>query len=161
TLFKHDGTTQIINGDSILVADAANVGGFGLKFTPAANFNGNATFDVQAAKDGSGGGLSGATQVTISVTEVADPPSVTQAITSEDTQSSSGLVITKNASDGASVAFFKITNITNGTLFKNNGSTQITSGTVISETDANAGLKFTPSANLYSNVSTFSFQVQG
>src|SRR5205807_5202291 len=81
--------------------------------------------------------------------------------TNEDTQSTSGLVITKNAGDGAEVTHFKITSITNGTLFKNDGTTAIGNGQFITEAEGNAGLKFTPAANLFTPSTTFSFQVQG
>ena len=84
---------------------------------------------------------------TITVNPVADTPSVTNATTNEDTQTTSGLVISRNAADGAEVTHFKITGITNGTLYKNDGTTQITNGTFITFAEGNAGLKFTPTAN--------------
>ena len=65
---------------------------------------------------------------TIAVNAVADTPSVTGATTNEDTQSTSGLVVTHNAADGAEVGFVKITGITNGTLFQNDGTTAINNG---------------------------------
>ncbi len=62
----------------------------------------------------------------ITVSAVADTPSVTPATTPEDTQSTSGLVISRNAADGAEVTHFKIrTAIGNGTLYQNDGTTQI------------------------------------
>ena len=42
---------------------------------------------------------------------------------------------------------FKITGISNGTLYQNDGTTQITNGTFITFAQGNAGLKFTPTAN--------------
>ena len=42
---------------------------------------------------------------------------------------------------------FKITGISNGTLYKNDGTTQISNGTFITFAEGNAGLKFTPTAN--------------
>jgi len=156
TLFKNDGTTAISNNQFITFAE----GNAGLKFTPAANFSGNGTFQVQGSIDNTGTGLSsGSATATITVGSVGDPPGVTNATTNEDTQTSSGLVITKNVNDGVDITVFKITNITNGTLFQNNGTTQINNGDFITIAQGNAGLKFTPSANLYSNVSTFSFDV--
>jgi len=156
TLFKNDGTTPISNNQFITFAE----GNAGLKFTPAANFNGNGSFQVQGSIDNAGTGLSsGSATATITVGSVGDPPGVTNAQTNEDTQTSSGLVITKNVNDGADITVFKITNITNGTLFQNNGTTPINNGDFITIAQGNAGLKFTPSANLYSPVSTFSFDV--
>ena len=52
---------------------------------------------------------------------VADTPSVTDATTNEDTQTTNGLVISRNAADGAEVTHFKITGITNGTLALSDG----------------------------------------
>ena len=72
---------------------------------------------------------------------------MTNATTNEDTQTTSGLVISRNAADGAEVTHFKITGITSGTLYKNDGTTQITNGTFITFAEGNAGLKFTPTAN--------------
>ena len=65
------------------------------------------------------------------VLRTADTPSVTNAATDEDTQTTSGLVISRNASDGAEVTHFKITNIQGGTLFQNNGTTPINNGDFI------------------------------
>jgi hypothetical protein len=75
---------------------------------------------------------------------VADTPSVTNATTSANTQTTSGLVISRNPADGAEVTHFKITGITGGTLFKNNGTTVINNGDFITFAEGNAGLKFTP-----------------
>ena len=85
------------------------------------------------------------------VNPIADTPSVTSATTNEDTQSTSGLVISRNVADSTEVSHFKITGITNGTLYKNDGTTQISNGSFITFTEANAGLKFTPTANFNGN----------
>ena len=144
TLYKNDGVTQITNGTFITFAE----GNAGLKFTPTANFFGSGSFTIQASTSNGDAGLGGSTvNATITVNAVADTPSVTNATTNEDTQSTSGLVISRNAADGAEVTHFKITGITNGTLYKNDGVTQITSGTFITFAEGNAGLKFTPTAN--------------
>lgn len=58
-----------------------------------------------------------------------------------------GLVISRNAGDGAEVTHFKITGITGGTLFQNNGTTPISNNQFVTFAQANAGLKFTPTAN--------------
>jgi len=161
TLFKNNGTTQINNGDFITFAE----GNAGLKFTPAANLFSPTTtpfsFNVHGATDGSGSGLSPAATATITVNPVADVPSVTPATTIVNTQTTSGLVISRSAVDGTEVTHFKITNITNGTLFKSDGTTQITNNTFITVAEGSAGLRFTPRHNLASPSSIFSFQVQG
>ena len=144
TLYKNDGVTQITNGTFITFAE----GNAGLKFTPTANFFGSGSFTIQASTSNGDGGLGGSTvNATITVNAVADTPSVTNATTNEDTQTTSGLVISRNAADGAEVTHFKITGITNGTLYKNDGTTQITNGTFITFAEGNAGLKFTPTPN--------------
>ncbi|GAA4443733.1 VCBS domain-containing protein [Novipirellula rosea] len=91
------------------------------------------------------------------VNPVADTPSVTNATTDEDTQSSSGLVITRNAADGAEVTYYKITGITSGTLYKNDGVTQIANGSFITVAEGAAGLKFTPDAD-FNGTGNFTIQ---
>ncbi len=93
----------------------------------------------------------------LTVTPIADTPSITGATTNEDTQSTSGLVLSRNVVDGAEVTHFKITGITNGTLYKNDGVTQITNGSFITFAEGNAGLKFTPTADFNGN-GNFTFQ---
>ena len=72
---------------------------------------------------------------------------MTGASTNEDTQSAGGLVITRNAVDGVEVTHFKITGISNGTLFRNDGTTQIANGDFITVAQGGAGLRFTPAPN--------------
>lgn len=153
-LFKNDGTTAIANNGFITVAEGAA----GLKFTPAADSIANGTFDVQAGTDAIGGGLGLKASATITVTPIADTPSVSNANTDEDVQSTSGLVISRNAVDGPEVTHFKITEITNGSLYKNDGITAIADNAFITSAEAGAGLKFTPIANSSTNGS---FKVQG
>jgi hypothetical protein len=156
-LFKNDGATPINNGDFITVTE----GNVGLKFTPAVNlFSPGTTFSflVQGATSGAGNGLSsGFATATITVNPVADTPSVTNASTLVNTQTTNGLVISRNAVDGTEVTNFKITNITGGALFKNNGTTQINNNDFITFAEGNAGLKFTPALDSNANGS---FQVQ-
>ena len=154
TLFQNDGTTAIANNSFITFAQ----GNAGLKFTPAANFNGSGTFNVQASTSNLVGGLGGAvTSAIITVNPIADTPSITNATTNEDTQSTSGLVISRNAADGAEVTHFQITGISNGSLFQNDGTTAIADGDFITFAQGNAGLKFTPAANFSGN-GTFTVQ---
>ena len=94
---------------------------------------------------------------TVTIAPVADTPTVTGTTTDEDTQSASGLVITPNLADGASVTHFKITGISGGTLYQNDGATAIADGTFVTVAEAAAGLKFTPSQDSTANGS---FDVQ-
>lgn len=89
-------------------------------------------------------------------------PSISAATTNEDTTTSSGLVISANANDNGESTHFKITGITGGTLFQNNGTTQIQDGDFITLAQGTAGLKFTPTAN-FNNDNTqtdFGFSAQ-
>ena len=159
-LFKNDGTTAIANNDFITFAEA----NAGLRFTPTANlFSPGTTFSfaVAGATSAGGAGLGQTSTASITVNAVADPPSITSATTNEDAQTSSGLVVTRNAVDNTEVTHFKITSITNGTLFKNNGTTAIANNDFITFAEANAGLRFTPAVNLFSPGTTFSFDVAG
>ncbi len=158
SLFQNDGTTAIAGNDFVTFAQ----GNAGLKFTPAADSFAAGSFTIQASTSGVDGGLGGSTATaTITVTAIADTPSVTDATTNEDTQSSSGLVISRNANDSTEVTHFKITSITNGSLFRNDGTTSIANNAFITFAQGNAGLKFTPTGNLSSPGTLFSFDIQG
>ncbi len=115
--------------------------------TPAANQSGSATITVTVNDSTTGT----SDTFTLTVTTVADTPSVTNAATNEDTQTTSGLVISRNVADSADVTHFKITGITNGSLYRNNGTTAVTNGTFLTFAEANAGLKFTPALNSTTN----------
>ncbi len=88
---------------------------------------------------------------------VLNTPGVTGATTTENTQTTSGLVITPNVADTAFVTNFQITGITGGTLFLNNGTTAITNGTFITVAQGALGLKFTPTTG---STASGSFTVQ-
>src|SRR5262249_7705588 len=101
-------------------------------------------FQVQAATTNSDAGLGGdVVTATITVSPVADTPGVTGATTSEDAQTSSGLVISRNAADGAEGGYFKVMAISHGTLFLADGTTQTNRGDSVRFQDA-AGLRFPP-----------------
>src|SRR5258708_36797372 len=89
-------------------------------FSPTTTFS----FTVQASTSNVDAGLGGSTvNATITVNPVADTPSVTNATTTVDTQTTTGLVISRNAADTTEVTHFKITRITNGSRFKNDRTT--------------------------------------
>ena len=89
---------------------------------------------MQESTSASAAGLGGPTaKVTITVNLVLNQPSVTNATTTDNTQTTSGLVITPNSLDTAFVTNFQITDITGGTLYLNNGVTQITNGEFITD----------------------------
>jgi hypothetical protein len=153
-LFQADGLAPIANSSFITVAQ----GTAGLKFTPTPNTFGPASFSVQASISATDDGIGGSPALAlITVAPVADTPSVTNAATFTDTQTASGLVITRNAADSAEVSHFRITNITSGTLFLNNGVTPVTNGAFITVAQGNAGLKFTPAPG-FTGDGTFNVQ---
>jgi surface-anchored protein len=151
----------MVSGGNALIASLV-LGGSGanrtLTVTPAANAFGAGGTVTLSVSDGT---FTTNDTFDVTITPVADAPSVTPATTNEDTQSAGGLVVTRNAADGAEVTHFRITGITNGTLFQNNGTTPITDGAFITFAQGNAGLRFTPAANLNgSTPATFGFSVQ-
>ncbi|MAE67175.1 MAG: hypothetical protein CMJ18_23185, partial [Phycisphaeraceae bacterium] len=136
------------NGNLVLRADGT------FTYTPDPAFFGLDTFTYEVSD-----GNTGTAQETASITvnPIADTPAVTGATTNEETQSTSGLVISRNVDDGAEVTHFKITNILNGSLFQSNGTTAITAGDFITFAEGNTGLKFTPTMDFVGNA-TFGIQ---
>ena len=125
-----------------------------LTIHPAANLFGSTNIAVAVAGDNE----TMLENFLLTVNPVVDTPSITAASTNEDTQTTSGLVITRNAADGPEVSHFKITGLSNGTLFQNNGTTAILNNSFITAAQGNAGLKFTPAPNSTANGS---FSIQG
>src|SRR6185295_19044210 len=110
---------------------------------------GTASFDYVVEDNGTTNGVadpktSPAVTVSFNITAQAGSPSVTNAVTNANTQTTSGLVISRNPSDGPEVTHFRITGITAGSLFRNDGTTPINNGDFITFGEGNAGLKFTP-----------------
>jgi hypothetical protein len=139
------GGTLKYNGSNVTAGQIISYSGLGnFTFIPDANAFGNFTFQYEGT-DGSD--YSSLATVTITVSPVADTPTISSAETNEDIQTTSGLVISRNPADGAEVTHFKINNITNGRLFLNDGITEIVNGTFITFAQGNAGLKFTPASN--------------
>jgi hypothetical protein len=130
-----------------------------VRVTPLPNFNGPASFQYTVRDNGTTSGFgdeksSAAATVSFNINGVADTPSVTNAATNANHQTTSGLVISRNPADGPEVTHFRITGITGGSLFKNDGTTPINDGDFITFAEGNAGLKFTP------GTSNGSFNVQ-
>ncbi len=141
TLYLNDGASVVTADSFVTVAQAAA----GLKFTPTPDSSDDGSFDVRASTSDSDGTLYGDTvTATITVTEIADTPSITDTTTEIGTQTTDGLVITRNPADSDLVTHFKITNITGGNLFHNDGVTGIVDGAFITIAEGAAGLRFTP-----------------
>jgi hypothetical protein len=144
TLFLSNGTTQVTNNQFITVAQ----GLAGLTFTPATNSLTAGSFTVQESSNATTDGLGGPTATaSITVNLALHQPSVTDASTNENTQTTSGLVIAPNAADTAFVNYFQITNITGGTLYLSDGVTQVTNNEFVTVPHGAEGLKFTPTPN--------------
>jgi len=103
------------------------------------------------------GGLFVDQPLTVTVTPVANTPTITSAATVRNAFNKTGLVITRNSVDGNEVTHYQITAITGGTLFQNDGVTAILTGAFITAAQGTAGLKFLPTAN---SLVTGSFGVQ-
>ncbi|MDB5303423.1 MAG: uncharacterized protein JWM97_972, partial [Phycisphaerales bacterium] len=152
-----DGTSSMTFSGTLTSLNAALNG---MTFTPTSLFHGSAGIQIDTTDLGNIfhlGPLTTTSNIGITVTPVAHTPTVTNAATSENQQTSSGLVITPNAADAGVVVFFQITGITNGTLFQSNGVTPIGEGDFITAAQGAAGLHFTPAPN---SVAPGSFSVQ-
>ena len=122
----------------------------GLVFTPTAHFSGSAGLSLtinDLGHSGSGGPLTATTSVAINVARLAHAPTISNSTAAENSQSVSGLVISRNALDSGLNGFFKITGITGGTLYQNDGVTPIASGSYITFAQGETGLKFSPTTN--------------
>ncbi|WP_254564241.1 putative Ig domain-containing protein, partial [Oscillatoria sp. HE19RPO] len=135
----------LTNSNSTLVTSSITGNTLTLGFQP--NQHGTAEITIQ----GTSNGLTVDDTFTVTVNPVADTPSVTNTTTDEDTQTTTGLVLSRNPDDSTEVTHFKITNIIDGTLYQNDGTTPINNGDFITFAQGNAGLKFTPSINSTSN----------
>lgn len=118
-----------------------------LSYTPNPNQFGTALITV-TVDDGDPVNGQVSVQFTVTVFPVADTPSVTGATTNQGAQTTSGLVISRNVNDGSEVRYFRITNVQNGTLYLQNGTTQIINGEYITYENGNAGLRFTPNSTM-------------
>jgi hypothetical protein len=115
-----------------------------LAFTPVANQSGTAIITVTVTD---ALGAPAVQTFTVTVNPVADTPSITGATTVVNAQTTSGLVVSRNAVDGPEVTHVQVTGITGGTLFQNNGTTPIANGAFITIAQGAAGLRFTPAAD--------------
>lgn len=95
--------------------------------------------------------------VGIDLAPTAHTPTVSNATTYENQQTTTGLVVTRNADDGAWAAYFQISGISGGRLFLNDGATPLADGDFITAAQGAAGLRFTPDSGLDT---PGSFQVQ-
>jgi len=145
-------TFTLSNDNNALFSSQPSLNSDGdLIYTPAADAHGSATVSIYLSDDGgtANGGVdeTSTSTFTIAVTPVADTPSITDVSTLEDTQTLDGLVISRNAADGDEVTHFKITGITNGSLYQQDGVTGISEDDFITYAQGSAGLRFDPEAD--------------
>ncbi|MEQ9298786.1 MAG: MBG domain-containing protein [Cyclobacteriaceae bacterium] len=95
------------------------------------------------------------TTFTLTIDPVADDPSITNTTSIYKTLNTSGLVVSKNATDGSEVTHFKVTNILDGDLYLNDGLTSVSEGDFVTFIEGALGLKFAPS-----KAGTSSFDIQ-
>ncbi|MBF0108595.1 MAG: tandem-95 repeat protein [Magnetococcales bacterium] len=133
-----------------------------LTATPALNRFGDAVITLTVS-DKNDATQTKTSSFKVTVRAVADKPVITAATTSEDVQTTSGLVLARAGVDGDEVTHFQIKNIVNGAVYKKDGVTIVNEGEFITVAEGTAGLKFTPGTNLYtvSGSVVFGFDVFG
>ncbi len=150
-LFQSDGT-PITNGEFVGITNSGGRAETVGRYTP-----GLVSYTVQESTTDDATGLSGPV-LAASVQASLVGPTVTGTTTIENTQTTSGLVLTPAADDVHGLATnFQITGITGGTLYQKNGTTPIANGSFITVAQGAAGLKFTPAAG---SLASGSFSVQ-
>ncbi len=112
-------------------------------FTIPPNQFGDAQLNLRVT-DSEGMGINGI--VTISVEPSPDLPFVADASTVYGLQTEP-MVIQRSFEDGVEVDYFKIENISNGELFKSDGTTQINEGDLITFQEGTDGVRFAPAGS--------------
>ena len=113
------------------------------------NNNSNTTEPIPFDQRGTGfARLIGTAVDSGAIEALAYEPTVTGTTTDEDVMSTSGLVITANPADGGQTSYYRITGISNGTLYQHDGTTAISAGDFITKAQGSAGLRFLANANL-------------
>jgi hypothetical protein len=160
-LVTFNSVTDLLSNDSDIDGDSLTISSFSqpangvlvdngdgsFTYTPSENFDNIDSF-TYIISDNQGGTAAGT--AIIVVTPVGDTPQVTNVSTDAGVQS--GLInIDRNANDGAEVTHFKLSDITNGTLYLADGVTRIDNGDFITVGQGQAGLRFTPAADSTTN----------
>ncbi|MFJ7738293.1 immunoglobulin-like domain-containing protein [Lysinibacillus sp. NPDC097287] len=136
-----------------------------IEFIPALNYQGKVVIHYRIQDNGTTNGVNdfkdAIASATFNIVGNMNKPTVTPATTDEDTQSTSGLVISPTNTGSTATNHYKISNIKNGKLYLNDGTSPITDGSFITVAQGSAGLKFTPNANLFTTpTTTFGFDIQ-
>ncbi|WP_130471927.1 hypothetical protein [Candidatus Magnetaquicoccus inordinatus] len=149
TLYSDAGySSTISNGDFIASGGATT----NLYFRPTSNRNsttgGNGSFTVQAATGNGSSYLGGSTATsTITLTAIADTPSVASPTINEDSDSGA-IAITRAAGDGSETSYYKISGISGGSLYSDAAYTvAVNNGDFVASAGATTNLYFRPTAN--------------
>jgi plastocyanin len=102
-------------------------------------------------------GATVSSSVAVNVYRVAHAPSITNASTLLNTETTSGLVITPSPLDGSAQGYYQIANISGGTVYLSDGTTAVGDGQFITFAQGSTGLKFAPTP---SSTANGSFTVQ-
>lgn len=143
SLFLNGAAIPVVNGDFLTIAQGLS----GVKFLPHKNSNAAGHFRVELSQDGNNV-MSGSSPAVcqISVIPVGDTPEVASVGTLANILSPP-IVVARHTADGPEVTHFRISGITGGTLFQNNGISAVVNGMFITLAEAEAGLRFLPSVN--------------
>lgn len=147
-------TVSSVNNNSIGTWQySIDSGGSWPALGPSTTLNNNATTRVRflpgVNKFGSTSFSFGSSTATLTVTPVADTPTVPTSVTTNEDVLSAPIVLTRNVVDGAEVTYFYISGVANGTVYLNDGVTAIADGSFISVAQGNAGIRYKPKANYY------------
>lgn len=160
---NESGETLTIHSVYQGIGGNVRIEGSNVIFTPEVNYRGIASFEYEIQDNGTTDGKddppASRGNVTFTIDARADKPTVTNADTNEDTQSTDGLVITPTTAGGSITTHFKITDIQGGELYKNDGATPIADEQYITVAEGMAGLKFTPNKDEFGTTG-FGFKVQ-
>ncbi|MGN7477447.1 cadherin-like beta sandwich domain-containing protein [Solibacillus silvestris] len=160
---NESGQTLMITNVQSVEGGTVRLDGNHIVFTPNPNYRGTARFNYTIMDDGTTNGApdpkTDESMALIPIKPRADQPTVTDAVTNEDEKSSDGLVITPANADGATTTHYKITGITGGSLYKNDGAFPIVNGDFITVSEGQAGLKFQPAEDQYGTTG-FGFLIQ-
>lgn len=144
-LYLSDGTTPVGHGQFV----SYEQGQAGLVFVPYHNRTESGGFDVEASQTGyTVSEQSDVAHATINVLPVGDTPRVMGDVTVKEGQASDPIIIDRHPEDGEEVSHFRISNISGGELALAESGQPVNDGDFISYEQAQAGLSFTPFANV-------------
>lgn len=134
----------VAKDDVILTADLG-----GLTYTPASNYFGSDILGWRGTNQMKGGGptYDFAATWTIAIAITAQAPTVTAPTTDVVVgEMSDAFTVARAASDGDEIAYYQVTSITGGTLYKSDETTAISEGAYLTFAECAAGVHFKATA---------------